>query len=201
MTLPINYQYPNTQAVQQLQSLPQPIYLGGSRYMAVKHNAKLPNVKDPKILAACVEYVRAQRYHVGITESTDYDFYATHHPSLEQCLISTGWAKVAPRPMLTITTSSGTWCEKEALSLNGGSSPYDLDTEAVSIFEMQNMQLILRRDALFYKWVVDKIPIDTYFEKLWKSGPFTPDRPSIQNYFNSLFSTYRQTKEFSNAVH
>lgn len=139
-----------------------PIFLGGSRRM---HE-----------LAGDVEYIEvfgveadSDTLTIPITDQTDHDFYATYSSELTTFLLDRGFD--------TTTFVDG---------LDEGG--YSLDSEAVTILERDNVQIVLRTDAVFYQTVFDNIDPWFYREYLWKSsGEPTVIRENIQLIFNMLF--------------
>lgn len=106
---------------------------------------------------------------VQIKESTDHDFYATHSDALEKLILSNPDFEVTDDPA------------------NGG---YPCDTEVVKIIHHLdlNLQIVLRKDAEFYRMVFESIPGKYYVEHLWKSSPHYPDRNAIMPTFDALFA-------------
>lgn len=109
----------------------------------------------------------AKKYPSGIClhKESDWDFYATHSGVLQQSLIDFGFE-------FTGTTKSY------------------FDSEAVEILEMGIVQVVLRKDAHFYKKVWDTIPLDVYIQYLWKRSP-SCNRELIQPFFNMMFEAAR----------
>lgn len=109
-----------------------------------------------------------------LTNATDHDFYATYSEHLLEALRAGGF---------TYTVSC---CD---------SSAYMLDTEAVCILECDNVQIVLRKDANFYKKVFDNIDLTFYIKYLWKSSPLgTVVRKDIQPIFEMLFNIARASQ-------
>ncbi|MGL5914826.1 MAG: hypothetical protein ACRCZG_01065, partial [Culicoidibacterales bacterium] len=65
-----------------------------------------------------------------------------------------------------------------------------LDDEVTDIYihDDYNMQVILRKDAEFYRTVFEAIPIEYYLKCLWKSSVHAPKKEIIQDTFNALFA-------------
>lgn len=99
-----------------------------------------------------------------ITADTDYDFYATYNDDILNFLIKNGFTETNSRLR------------------------YTLDDEAVMILEKDNVQVVLRKNAIFYHLIFENIDPDFYFNVLWKSSPTQPDRGQIQPIFNMLFA-------------
>ncbi len=91
----------------------------------------------------------AQKYGFSIDPDTDYDFYATYSSVIAYELIKNGFVDTAVE----------------------SNTEYDLDTEAVQIFYRDNVQIVLRKDAVFYESVFENIPKEVYVNYLWKSAP------------------------------
>ena len=139
------------------------IFLGGSRYMAQR--AVMETV-EPRV---DISYSS-----IHLSADSDWDYYATHSPQLENEFLSRGW----------IHTMSTTNTKDTGESY--------LDSEAVSILEKDKHQIVLRKDANFYKEVFDSIPVWFYHCYLWKSSPHGGilgiERDKIQPIFEMLFS-------------
>lgn len=108
-------------------------------------------------------------FNITVTEDTDYDFYATYHKGLETALIDLGFV-LSP------------------------ANEYYLDSECISIYCKDNIQIVLRYDAELYKTVFDNIDLQVYYTYLWKSSPTQPDRAMIGPFFNMLFDIARAFK-------
>lgn len=100
---------------------------------------------------------------------TDFDWYATYSEEYQQLLISEGWAV------------SSTNCEY-------------FDSEAVAILhktvDSVSHQIVLRKDAEFYRKVFDNIPVDFYVNYLWKRN-IEVDRSKIRDHFEFLYKYVR----------
>lgn len=105
---------------------------------------------------------------------TDYDFYCTWSAEIEEYLKSIGFK-----------------CTK------GHGASY-MDSEMVAILELDNVELVqvvLRKDAEFYRQIFDNIPVEFYYNYLWKSSPvFNGDRLFISSWFESAFKICRTFK-------
>lgn len=108
-------------------------------------------------------------FAIVVTDDTDYDFYATHSIDLEQHLLNYGW---------------------EYSEANN----YYLDSECVCILCKDNVQIVLRYDAEFYKTVFENIDLGVYYHYLWKSSPTKPNRFLIGPFFNMLFDIAHASK-------
>lgn len=112
------------------------------------------------------------KYRINITPATDYDYYATHSEQIASYLADNGFhlSKLGQDP-------------------DDECNPYGLDDEAIAIYYMGQVQVVLRKDAEFYKRVFDSIPIATYYHYLWKSSPlFYGEKDAILPMFNALFA-------------
>ena len=69
-----------------------------------------------------------------------------------------------------------------------------MDDEAITVVEMDAVQVVLRKDALFYRRVFDNIPSEFFYRYLWKSSPLQPDRAHIRLIMNTLFAVARSTE-------
>lgn len=150
-------------ALSSLQNSQYTFYLGGSRRMAQREAEYLD----------FDEYIEADR--INITKDTDYDFYATFTEDLLEYLLAQGFSHTV--------SSIGSY-------LNGYS--HYMDTEAIAIVEKDNVQVVLRVDALFYRYVFEGIPVDFYSKYLWKSSPHIKDVTAIQPIFNAMFAVARK---------
>lgn len=108
---------------------------------------------------------------VKITESTDYDFYTTFTHEVEDFLIKAGFKST--------TTSSAYF-----------------DSECLGIMKNGNIDIVLRKDAEFYKSVFDSIDPKMYVEHLWKGNPKC-NCFKIRPLFNAMFKMLhdKQQKE------
>ena len=106
---------------------------------------------------------------VAVNKETDFDYYATYSESLFNQLIEQGWLYTA-------------------------SDVSYYDSEALHILQKDNHQIVLRKDAEFYRRVFENIPIWFYHDFLWKSNGEMPqcDRQRIQPIFEVLFTMARQ---------
>lgn len=128
----------------------------------------------------------------GPSSQTDWDFYATWSPAMEQTLQQMGFRETpyskTVRVLRTKDYASLTEDELTVLEAVAEDGEYALDDEAVTILKKGNVQIVLRLDALFYKRVFDNIPSDVYETLLWKSSPTTQvNRALIQPLFNTFF--------------
>lgn len=151
-----------TDALSVLQTSMFDFYLGGSRRMAQLQQA-LPASTD---LMDCPQ--------IDITTTTDYDFYTTYSVEVAQFLIDSEFADTA--------ASVGAMCSSPT-------SHHYLDTEAVRILSRDDVQVVLRRDADFYRQVFESISINFYYTNLWKSSPQIINVNNIQPIFNALYAT------------
>ena len=136
-------------------------YLGGSRRMNQRCHETQPYVEGQEII------------YIDVNERTDWDYYATYQTDVERWLItSCGWQP-------TLTTQ-----------MKGQGHNYQ-DSECVCILEKDNHQIVLRKNAEFYRDVFESIPIWFYYKYLWKSSPaggiFGIDCSEIQPIFETLF--------------
>lgn len=159
-----------------------PIYLGGSRRMhqlsgdEERLRVSSSHTDNQRVYRALGvrtsdDILVPQDIEIPITDATDYDFYATYSNQLEAFLVNhefqvTNFVK--------------------GLEENKG---YVMDNEAVTILERNNVQIVLRKDAEFYRLVFDNIEPWFYKHYLWKSsGTNTVIRSDIQPIFNMLFA-------------
>ena len=138
-----------------------PVYLGGSRRMN-----QLTTDKDALLVGAKVADF------IPIGELTDYDYYMTHTPLVEEYLLSKGFINTAGY--------------KKAGAVQ--TEAYPLDTECVSILSLGQVQICLRKDAEFYRAVFDNIDPVIYRQYLWKSSPNHVNRTFITPFFNMMFA-------------
>lgn len=117
---------------------------------------------------------RVSNINIVIQPNTDYDFYATYSESVVAFLRTNGFKPT----------------EHYYKCLRGDGS-YEFDSEVVSIWEREYVQVVLRKDAEFYYTVFENIPTDFYYYFLWKSSPACPDRSRIQPIFEALFAVAR----------
>lgn len=105
---------------------------------------------------------------VSILEDTDYDFYATYTVEIEEFLVLNNFRRCAARIEY-------------------------LDTEVVAIYKSKHIDVVLRKDAKFYKSVFDNIKTDLYVKHLWKRNPEC-DRSKITLLFNEMFKIAHQKR-------
>lgn len=147
-------------------------YLGGSRAMEIRELQIAANRTQGLGLNGLDILLKMSQPCVVTTPETDYDFYATYSLDLLAELTSNGFDH-------TVSSIGG--------FLNGHNDY--MDNEAVAILEKDNVQVVLRKDALFYKRVFDSIPVEFYAKYLWKSSPHCAVDPTqIQPIFNALFA-------------
>lgn len=108
-------------------------------------------------------------FRIIVGEDTDYDFYATYTPEVESYLLNSGF-EYSP------------------------ANEYYLDSECTCILGKENVQVVLRTDAEFYKTVFENIDLEVYYHYLWKSSPEKPNRALIGPFFNMLFDIAHATK-------
>jgi hypothetical protein len=108
---------------------------------------------------------------VKITQRTDHDLYTTYSEAVEQYLLTVG---------------NHDFC----VSGDPATSPYPYDTEVVKIMQHTDMgmQIVLRKDAEFYRAVFEAIPPEYYTKYLWKSSPDCPDTSIIMPTFDAFFA-------------
>lgn len=116
----------------------------------------------------------AHKYGFDVGKDTDYDFYATYSEELVDALFEGGFG--------TTSTTSDHY-------------GYGLDSEAIQIFYRDNVQIVLRKDAIFYERVFESIPLDIYINYLWKSAPHVQDMENHQvmefrNRIGQLFNMF-----------
>ena len=114
------------------------------------------------------------QFKIDIGDHTDFDFYATYSNDLLSQLLANGFKEckwVANNPRLSY-----------------------MDDEAITVVEMDAVQVVLRKDALFYRRVFDNIPSEFFYRYLWKSSPLQPDRAHIRLIMNTLFAVARSTE-------
>lgn len=104
---------------------------------------------------------------------TDYDLYATYTPDLVT------WLTDKPHDFL--------------VSHDAHASGYPLDTEAIKILipeDVGGIQVVLRKDAEFYRSVFEAIPVVYYRKHIWKSSPVYEGSgtDSIMDHFDALFA-------------
>lgn len=123
-------------------------YLGGSREMA-KRNKEL----------------------ITITETTDWDFYATWSVERENILLKKGF---------TLNESAMDCRDSETVDIYEGT------------FEGKEIDFILRVNAEFYSKVWKSIFPEFYYTFLWKSSPKKPLISEIILCMEQLFATGRK---------
>jgi hypothetical protein len=101
---------------------------------------------------------------IKINENTDWDFY---------CDVN--------------DTAAVQWIADNGIYMVS-STAYPFDDLAEKIVVGNDFQIIVRKDAVKYKRVLDLIDPEFYRDYLWKSGPNKPGRGQIQAIFNQLFS-------------
>jgi hypothetical protein len=121
-------------------------------------------------------------YTINIKLDTDYDYYTTYTESVEQYLRDNGFSE----------TSHSDKCGR------GYTQDYALDDEAIKILENGNVQVVLRKDAEFYRTVFESISVNFYYDFLWKSSPASPIRSNIQPIFNALFKAAHSMRNTTN---
>ncbi len=119
----------------------------------------------------CEPYLHGDcpNFRIVVGEDTDYDFYATYTPEVESYLLNSGF-EYSP------------------------ANEYYLDSECTCILGKENVQVVLRTDAEFYKTVFENIDLEVYYYYLWKSSPEKPNRALIGPFFNMLFDIAHATK-------
>lgn len=105
-------------------------------------------------------------------DHTDYDLYVTYDPQVENWLLS------KPNDFLITHSAAG---------------GYPLDNEAVKILVHEDCacQIVMRKDAEFYRKVFEAIPVKFYKSHLWKSSPehvVDVSTESIMATFDALFA-------------
>jgi hypothetical protein len=167
--------------MQVLERAPFDVYLGGSRRAAQLAGLWVNGVQT------LTPY--EQQYQINISASTDYDFYTTYNSYVEKYLRDFGFTDTEHSNKCTafrdvdgmLVTSEHTF-------------PYALDSEAVRILERDNVQIVLRADAEFYRTVFESIPTEFYYNHLWKSSPACVKREHIQPIFNALFAVAHEAQ-------
>lgn len=157
----------DTGVIDLLRNSPYAFYLGGSRRMS--------QIEDERAAANGTDVTGLKV--IKVTTDTDWDFYATYTPELEQWLSNNRFTH--------------TECSLGAKHVWEGY----LDDEAISILERDNVQVVLRKDAEFYQQIFENIKIDVYYNFLWKSSPAIVDKSKIQTLFNQLFTIGRAFKQ------
>ena len=102
-----------------------------------------------------------------ISDSTDWDFFADDSTSIRMCIENTGF------------------------KLKKKNDYYD--DEVIAIYtHPDNIQIVLRKDAVFYNNVISSIDPEFYWKYLWKSSlSFVMQQENIQMIFNQLFKMAR----------
>lgn len=117
-----------------------------------------------------------------LSPGTDWDFYCTDCRGVRNFLHDIGFV------------------DKYAPSLDPSAcavAPY-LDDECLAIYEYSNqledVQVTLRKNATFYRNVVNSVSAEYYYNELWKSSPkmTKESRLKIGMRFNQLFATAHQ---------
>lgn len=172
------------QVIQQLIDTEQfgKIYLGGSRRMhqlsgdedALERDAEMQETIKAGKGWNLFDPLTPHTPLIPIKEDTDYDYYATYTPELEEYLSRNGFDAT------------------DFVKALEDSGSYSLDDEALTIMERDDVQVVLRNDAEFYRAVFDNIEPWFYKQYLWKSsGESTVQRDRIQEIFNMLFDIAR----------
>lgn len=154
-----------------LEQQPEPFYLGGSRGMEALNRAVTP--------AGCRAILRAGGDVVIAAPTADYDFYVTYSEDLLNRLLAAGFGH-------TVSSIGG--------FING--YDYYMDDEAIAIVEKGPVQVVLRKDAEFYKRVFESISPDFYAKYLWKSSEYAVDTSQIKPIFNALFAAAHAMESF-----
>jgi hypothetical protein len=133
----------------------------------------------------------------GITEKTDWDYYADDTPAVREALTQAGYEETAYAKIvqdLRKNMRPPTDQDLDTLEYLATSADYAFDDEAITIMSKNDMQVVLRKNAQFYKRVFDNIDLDFYHDYLWKSSPLNPARENIQPFFNMLFKIAHATE-------
>lgn len=85
------------------------------------------------------------------------------------------------------------YLQKSSFELSEANEYY-LDSECVVIYTQDNVQVVLRNNAEFYRKVFENINLRIYYHYLRKSSPKKPDRSLIGPFFNMLFDIAHATK-------
>jgi hypothetical protein len=114
-----------------------------------------------------------------LSPGTDWDFYCTDSREVRNFLYDIGFRdKYAPNPDPLVCASA----------------PY-LDDECLAIYEysdqLEEVQVTLRKNATFYRDVMNSVSAEYYYNELWKSSPkmTKESRLKIGMRFNQLFAT------------
>lgn len=105
--------------------------------------------------------------------ATDYDFYTTMNDNTVATLQNNGF------------------------DISATSSDY-FDDEAELILFNNNIQVVMRKDANFYRNVFERIEPWFFYQYLWKSSPAMTERSQlfeIRRIFNQLFAIRRNMGE------
>ena len=159
---------PSDEILQLLQLSPILFYLGGSRGMEIMETRSITDFDH---------LMRNGGYLIVTTPDTDYDFFTTFSQETLDFLLNNGFVH-------TVSSIGG--------FVNGYS--YYMDDEAIAIVEKGNVQVVLRKDAVFYKRVFESITPEFYAKYLWKSSPYGVNREQIKPIFNALFAAARSQK-------
>lgn len=103
---------------------------------------------------------------VVLTKKTDFDFYVTYDEEVEAHLTRNGFYDTS-------------------------ATPDYFDSEVIRIMELGQVQVVLRKDAEFYRQVFDNIDPHYYYHMMWKSHPEGCKRDMIQPLFEMLFKFAR----------
>jgi hypothetical protein len=163
--------------VRVLENAPCDVYIGGSRRASQLAGMWVNGVQVLTLLE--------QQFEIVLTSSTDFDYYATYHPSVETYLRAAGFTDTAYSLECTVVRDEDNMIYVDEHQC---ANTYELDSEAVMILERDNVQIVLRKDAEFYRTVFESIPVDFYYRYLWKSSPDCAGREHIQPIFNALFA-------------
>lgn len=108
---------------------------------------------------------------IRIGANTDYDFYATYNDDICEYLEDIGF-----------------------MYIHNNDDNY-LDDEAVCLMRWtkSNIDIVLRKDAKFYREVFESISPEMYQKYLWKQNPDV-DRSKIKSIFNAMFTIARNKK-------
>lgn len=128
--------------------------------------------------------------HIDDTVGTDYDFNATYSPELEALLISAGFTETSYSKYVRESRHAGSEAVVVPIELRDiiADLEYELDDEAIAIFQKPGVQVVLRKDAHFYMRVFNNIDPAIYCRFLWKSSTeYYVDRSQIKPFFNMLY--------------
>jgi len=123
------------------------------------------------------DHLNLKERSILISSDTDFDFYATHSKDLEAYLVSKG--------MTSATLDDY------------------LDDEAVAVLSKDNVQVVLRKNAIFYHDVFENISTEFFFRYIWKSSPDfrLVSTFDIREIMNQLFKTARERNIRTYAIH